>query len=168
MRRIRPRVSWVLVAVAVLLALFGVTDVLLGVTADPGISIGLTGLTPGDLAAQSPAGYRLFDIATRAGGLDLVVIGTLLTAILLIPYRQGQRWAWYAAWTLPLWCVCVLGMYLAFGIAPGQPPPPPMLSAPILGPITAAALLIDRRRFFARREDTPVRIQRDVTSWTSS
>ena len=78
----------------------------------------------------------------------MVIGGVLMTVILLIPYRAGMPWAWFAMWTLPASAFAVLGLYLAFGVDPRQPPPPPMVSGPLLGGIAVAVLLLDWRRFF--------------------
>ena len=145
--RLRDRAWWVLVAFAVVLVVFGVTDVAGGVLADPGITQGLSGLTPAQLEAQGAAGYRLYDFTTRGQGLSLIVMGGLYATILLIPYRARQLWAWYALWSLPGLGIAGLGLYLAIGLAPDQPPPPPMVSGPITAAIAATILLVDRRRF---------------------
>lgn len=147
MGALRRRAWWYLVALSVLIALFGVGDLIGGVTVDPGITLGLTGLTPAELGAQSAAGYRAFDFTTRTQGVSLVVMGVVLTAILLIPYRAGRRWAWNTMWILPAWTVASVILYVGFGVAPGQPPPPPMVSGPLLGAIAVVVLLLDRRRF---------------------
>ena len=147
MKGVRHRAWWYLVAVSVLLVLFGVLDVASGAAADPAIAQGLTGLTLETLRAEDPAGYRLFDFFTRTQGILLVVSGTLLTVILLIPYRAGRRWAWWAAWVLPAWTAAVAVAYLAVGVDPTQPPPPPLVSAPILGGLAVLVLLLDRGRF---------------------
>lgn len=148
MATLRRRAWWYLVAVSVLIGLFGVGDVIGGISVDPGITTGLSGLTLAELQAESAAGYRLYDFALRAQGLVLVIVGVLMTAILVIPYRAGLRWAWYAMWTMPVWAFGVLGLYLAFGVDPRQPPPPPMVSGPVLGGLAVAVLLLDGRRFF--------------------
>ena len=140
-----------LVFVAVTIVAFGVGDVLAGVTADPGITVALSGQAPSEVQAADPIGYRLFDFVTRSGGLNLVVLGLLMTAILLIPYRAGERWAWAVMWTLPAWAISVPVGYLAFGVTPDQPPPPPMVSGPIVAVLTSVALLVDRGRFAHRR-----------------
>ncbi len=92
--------------------------------------------------------YRLLGFGTRIGGANLTVIGTLLTTVLLVPFRRGERWAWWAMWVLPAWALSVLFLYLAFGVAPGQAPPPPMISGPIFAAISAAILLISAPHFF--------------------
>ena len=145
---LRRRVWWYLVALSLVIALFGIGDVVGGINVDPGITTGLSGLTLAELRAESVAGYRLYDFATRAQGWVLVIVGVLMTVILVVPYRAGMRWAWYAMWTLPAWAFGVLGLYLAFGVDSRQPPPPPMVSGPLLGGFAVAVLLLERRRFF--------------------
>lgn len=146
---LRRRVWWLLVAMTVLIVLFGVGDVLVGAAADPAIAQGLSGLSLAELEALDAATYRLFDFFTRTQGLVLVAFGLAMSTILLIPYRQGRGWAWWTAWLLPAWSLSVLAIYAVWGLAPDQPLPPPMVSGPILALIAATALLLDRRRFGA-------------------
>jgi hypothetical protein len=143
---IRARAWWLLVAIAVVIALFGLTDMASGLASDPAITTVITGLGVDELLAQDPAGHRLADFVTRSLGLNLLLLGTLFTIILVVPYRAGRRWAWRAMWLLPAWAVLVPGVYLAFGTAPGAPPSPPMISGPIIGLIAVGVLLLDRRR----------------------
>ena len=141
------RAWWVLVAFSVLILIFGVTDILSGATADPGIPEGLTGKTPAQLEAESASAYLMFDFTARSQGVLLAAFGLLMTAILVGPYRRGDRWAWNAAWVLPAWAIVAAGLYLVVGLAPGVAPPPPAVSGPIIGVVAAAVLLWDRRRF---------------------
>ena len=132
-----------------MLVVFGVGDVLGGVLADPAITVTLAGQSPADIQAAEPTAYRLYDFVTRSGGANLVLIGLLLAAIVAIPYRGGQRWAWWAMWILPAWAALVPVQFLVVGVAAGQPPAPPMVSGPIVAAIAAAVLLLDRQRFSA-------------------
>ncbi len=144
----RPHRSWLLLPIlAILLVLFGVSDVLIGTTADPGITVAITGLTPDELQAASPEDYRLADFMVRTQGVTLAVFGLLLAVVLVWSYRGGQRWAWKAAFILPTWAVSVPIMYLAFGLAPDVPPAPPMISGPIFAVLCTVVLVVDRRRF---------------------
>jgi hypothetical protein len=146
----RPHRSWLLLPiVAILLALFGVSDVLIGITADPGITVAITGLTPDELRSASPEGYRLADFLVRTQGVTLATFGLLLMVVLLWPYRGGQPWAWKAVVILPVWAAFVPIMYLAFGLAPDVPPAPPMFSGPIIAVLCTAVLVVDRHRFRA-------------------
>jgi len=144
----RPHRSWLLLPIfAIVLALFGVSDVLIGITADPGITLAITGLTPDELRAASSEGYRLADFLVRTQGVTLASFGVLLTVVLLRPYRSGQPWAWKVAWILPAWAISVPFTYFAFGLAPGAPPAPPMISGPILAVLATVVLVVDQRRF---------------------
>lgn len=144
----RPHRSWLLLPVlASLVAVFGVSDVLVGITSDPGITVAIAGLTPDQLQAASPEGYRLADFMVRTQGITLAAFGLLLAVVLLWPYRSGQRWAWKAAFILPIWAASVPIMYLAFGLAPNAPPAPPMISGPVFAVLSVAVLVVDRRRF---------------------
>lgn len=153
MNGLRRRGWWLLVAMSVLLVLFGIGDVLIGPPFDPGIALGLTGLSHQELQAESAAGYRLLDFYTRIGGVTLTALGVALSLILLIPYRAGERWAWRAAWLFPAWTVGAFALNAAFGVAPGEAPPPPMISGPILGAIAAVVLVLDAPRFRAGATD---------------
>ena len=144
---VRRRAWWFLVFVAVVLVVFGIVDMATGAQADPGISLAIAGASPDEVRSVDPLGYRLFDFATRALGLALVVLGLLLCAVLLGPYRRGQPWAWAAAWLLPAWAIAVPLLYLVFGTMPGQPPAPPMVSGPVFAILAAVVLLLDRGRF---------------------
>ncbi len=146
MSTIRDRAWWLLVAIAVVIAVFGLTDMASGLLADRAITTVITGLGVDEVLAQDPAGYRLADFMSRTQGLNLLLLGVLFTIILVIPYRASRRWAWRAMWLLPAWAVLVPGMYLVFGTAPGAPPAPPMISGPIVGLVAAGILLLDRRR----------------------
>ena len=115
--------------------------------ADPAITVAIAGRTPAEVLAEDPTGYRLADFSARSLGLGLVMIGALMAAVVLIPYRSGQRWAWNLMWILPAWAAAVPLLYLAYGTAPNQPPAPPMISGPLIAVLAAAALLADRRRF---------------------
>ena len=127
-----------------MLALFGATDIASGAAADVGIPQGLTGRTIHDLEAESPDAYGLFDFASRVNGWSLVMLGVLLSVIVLIPFRRGDRWAWWSLWALPIWAAVVPVFYLVAGVQPDQPPPPPMVSGPIVAILCAAILLVTR------------------------
>ena len=154
MSRWRTRLWCVLLAMAAILALFGIGDIVGGVTVDPGIALAIVGLSPGEIEAQSASAYRMWDYATRSAGVTLAIVGILMMAIVAIPYRAGARWAWWLMWVLPVWAIAVPVMYLAFGTAPDQPPAPPMISGPILAAIAALILIADRARFLDQASST--------------
>jgi hypothetical protein len=142
---------WGLLAIAVLAALFGIGDVFNGVANDPGVPLGVVGMTPAELKAEGPQAYRMYDLTLRGGGLSLAMVGALMSAILIFAFRRGQRWAWWTMWLLPAWAISVSVGGLVIGVAPGQAPPPPLVSGFILGSLAAAILLVSAPRFFGAR-----------------
>jgi hypothetical protein len=148
---LRRHAWWGLLVVSVMLVVFGITDIVSGAAADVGIPQGLTGRTIAELEAESADAYRMFDFATRVNGWSLVLLGAFVSAIVLVPFRRGERWAWWAAWALPIWAAVGPVFYLVAGLAPGQPPPPPMISGPIVAILCAAILAVSAPRFPARR-----------------
>jgi len=151
MQGLRQRLWWMLPAMAIVLVVFGVSDVLVGITSDPGITVAITGLSPEELRTTSAEGYRLGDFMTRSQGIAIAAFGLLLTIVLLVPYRATERWSWYAAFILPAWAIAVPLMYVAFGLAPGAPPSPPMISGPIFAVVSVLVLIADRGRFAAAK-----------------
>lgn len=139
---------WGLMFFAVVFVVFGVSDLIIGATADPGIPLGLTGLTPAQLEAESASAYRMFDFMTRANGFSLLIVGLQMAAVLVFGFRRNQRWAWWTMWLFPAWAIGVLVFYVVAGTVADQPPPPPMLSGPFLAVIAAAILLVSAPRFF--------------------
>jgi hypothetical protein len=141
------RLWWVLPALSVVVVVFGVSDLLVGITSDPSVTVAIIGLTPNELGTASAPGYRVADFLVRTRGLEVAAFGLLLTIVLLVPYRAAQRWAWCVAFILPAWAVAVSLTFLAFGLAPGEPPPPAMVSGPIFAILSAVVLVVDRGRF---------------------
>ena len=82
---------WGLFAVALMLVLFGLTDMASGAAADPAIPQGLTGMTIEELETEGAAAYGLFDFSARVNGWSLVLLGTLFAVIVFIPFRRGEE-----------------------------------------------------------------------------
>ena len=137
-----------LLAMAVLIGLVGLWALLVGITEDASVPLGLTGRSLSEIASESPAGYRFADFGVRAGGLGLVVNATLLATIVMFAFRQDRRWAWCAMWVLPIWGASAVVLIVAVGVAPGQAPPWPMISGSIIAVLSAALLLVSASRFF--------------------
>jgi len=77
------------------------------------------------------------------GALGITWAGFNILALILalIPFRRGERWAWYTLWMLPLLWLSLfalapdLRLYLALAI------------------VTAAGLILPYRRFFSGPEE---------------
>lgn len=81
----RDHAWWLLVVIAALLVMFGIGDVFIGATADPGIALAVAGIDPEALRSASPDGFRLYDFATRGLGLALLLFGLLYLVVAPAP-----------------------------------------------------------------------------------
>lgn len=151
MRWLERHAWWGLLAMALLLVAFGISDMAVGAPADPGIALGLSGRTLAELEAESAAAYRLFDLFTRFNGWSMLCFGSVSATVLVFGFRRDRPWAWWAAWVLPVWAAGVLLFYIVAGTDPNQPPPPPMISGPILAVFAAIILVVSAPRFFGAR-----------------
>jgi hypothetical protein len=72
-------------------------------------------------------------------GTALVGLNILALVMSLIPYRRGERWAWFTLWMLPL------GWVSQFVFLPD-------VSYLVLALLTTVGLVLPYRRFFSRAE----------------
>jgi hypothetical protein len=136
------RHSWrFLLGLAVVIGLFGVGDIVIGVAADPAIPRAITGMTIDEMRAANEPMARLIDLQVRAGGVHLLVMSLLWMAVLLVPFRRGERWAWLCMWSFPAWALTVSVSFLFVDLAPGVAPPPPAISGWVFFALTSALLL---------------------------
>jgi hypothetical protein len=89
-------------------------------------------MTADQLQSDNPQSFRLIEVQARFGGLDLIVIGILFSAILVTAFRRNERWAWWAMWLLPLWGAAVSATILRTGLVDGQAPPSPLFTGPTI------------------------------------
>jgi predicted membrane protein len=77
------------------------------------------------------------------GALGTALVGFNIFALvmILIPYRRGERWAWYTLWMLPLLWLS----HIALGTD---------LIYLMLAVLTTVGLVLPYRRFFAGSEDS--------------
>jgi hypothetical protein len=73
-----------------------------GTPPDPPSPTGFTGLTSQEIAARIPGiGDYIASISRQLGNF-MLASGVLLMAVAGIPFRKGERWAWYVMWIAPL------------------------------------------------------------------
>ena len=94
-----PRASWFILAGV---TLFTTLNGLWVAITPVGAQTELSGRTWEQFAAADPE-------VTRIYAMDLVLLGMTLTAfsilgmiVTVIPYRHGERWAWFTLWLVPL------------------------------------------------------------------
>jgi len=139
-----------LLGMTALIAIIGLNPVAQGIHEDPSVPLAFTGRTADQLQSDSSETFRLIDVQARFSGLDLIVIGLLLSAILVTGFRRNERWAWWAMWLLPLWGAAVTATIVRTGLADGQAPPTPMFTGPAIAAVSTALLLLSAPRFFER------------------
>ena len=139
-----------LLGLTALIAIIGLYPVRKGIHEDPTVPMAFTGRTADQLQSDNPESFRLIDIQARFTGLDLIVIGLLLSAIVATGFRRNERWAWWSMWLLPLWAAAVTATIARTGLVEGQAPPSPMFTGPAIAVASSALLLISVPRFFGR------------------
>jgi hypothetical protein len=94
-----PRASWIILAAATILTT--VSGLFVAIT--PAASqTDLAGRTWEGFAATDPEVAALFSMQLFLVGVSFVAFTVFGTIITLVPYRNGERWAWFALWLLPL------------------------------------------------------------------
>jgi hypothetical protein len=117
---------------------------LAGAPPDPPSPQATTGMSLSEMKAKMPGLDVYLDSIARQLGNFMFAAGVLLTAIAAFPYRKGERWAWFAAWTVPVLLVIQLANGLRSGGLGWQ------ADAAFI-PVALAGLLVPFRRFFPRR-----------------
>lgn len=146
--RRRDRYSWILLLVVGLASLaIGVGDFVLGQAGDTEMVVAVTGMTWSELTASYPSAANLVDLLARVLGAWLTGFSLFAIAVSVTAYRRGERWAWFAMWSLPLAMTLVFVAFASTNRIAGEALPPALLSAPTLAAVSAASLLVSSRRF---------------------
>jgi hypothetical protein len=142
------RHGWkILLGLVVVVGLFGIGDLLNAMDADPAITVGISGLTPDEIRATNIEVAGLIDWQVRSGGLHLIVMSLVWIVILVIPFRRGERWAWFVMWAFPVWSLAVSASFLFIELQPDVAIPPPAISGWIFFALTGLILLLSRGAF---------------------
>ena len=73
----------------------------------------LAGTSFAHARATVPGTVRYITLLERGYAVHELTFALLLAVIIAVPFRQGRRWAWWAAW---LTLVADLGYTLTFGV----------------------------------------------------
>jgi len=142
------RHSWkFLLFLTVVVGLFGVRDLIFGLDAVQVYLLAVAGLTAEEIRATSEPLATLIDIITRLFGLQEILLSLLGVAILLIPFRRGARWAWYAMWTFPLLSAALALSWLMIERQQNAPLPPPAWSGWVFFGLFAVLLWASKGAF---------------------
>jgi hypothetical protein len=146
------RRAWVvLLMLSAIVGLFGVSDMVMG-TADlqNGETVlmhSLTGASWTELKAGCPGAANLIEWKMATGGATLAGMAIMSMSICLTGFRQGQRWAWYAMWALPIWLALMVLFTLGAVRYSGFGTPIPAISGTLFLVLCSATLGLSYRSF---------------------
>jgi len=101
----------------------------------------LTGSTFSQLAASSPGVANYVYYLIRILAIFSAGLGAFLAVVSATAYRNGEAWAWYLTWVVPvLFLLDLSNDYLAFGYVD--------VSSVVIVAILVAGLLLPYRKFF--------------------
>jgi hypothetical protein len=147
------RHAWrILLAITGLIAVSGINPVIAGIAEDESVPLGLAGMTSAQLKAGDAHTFRLIDLQARGGGVALLALGILLSAVVVAGFRHERRWAWWGMWVLPAWGATVSGLIILEGMEPDQPRPWPVFSGLVIAALSSVLLLVTAPRFFGRNQ----------------
>ena len=151
------RYSWIVfLALGLIIALFGLGDILSGGATFEGGEAptlqGISGMTWQQLSSANPNAASMIDYLVRAGGVHLFILGLLSMVVAATAFRRGERWAWYAMWLWPLWLGMVILLLLSVYKQSSPGVPPPLVSGGIFIVITIVTLALSFRKFFPKQQ----------------
>jgi uncharacterized protein YndB with AHSA1/START domain len=106
------RVPWLSWGPLATVATFAALSALWVALTPAGDQTELAGRTWGEFAVQDPEVAYLFSRQLQILGLLGAGFGLLAAFVSVIPYRRGERWAWYALWLFPFTIGAVAGRML--------------------------------------------------------
>jgi hypothetical protein len=120
-----------------------------GLPPNPPSSEVMTGLTMDQIANRIPGILDYIGSIDRQLGNFMLGFGVLTMGIAPVPFRRGERWAWYILWVWPI--VLVTQLVNSFLSTPGGGLGWQLDFAFIV--VLSATLLISLRKFFAKKQD---------------
>ena len=94
--------AWIIIFIFGLLWLIAAPINLLGTPPNPPSPEGTTGLTLDQMEARIPGIHGYISSISRQLGNFMLGLGVLIMGIAAVPYRKGEKWAWYVVWILPV------------------------------------------------------------------
>jgi hypothetical protein len=139
--------AWVIFFIIGVMVLVGAIPHTFGINTDPTLVQSISGQTIDELRISNPMLFNLYNFYFRGGGLSDLGFAFFLIVISLFAYRQGQKWAWYALWFVPIWFLAWVGLSSTLPPASQQILLPPLTVIIVL---SIAGLLLPFRQFFPK------------------
>src|SRR5262245_23328846 len=94
--------AWIIIFIFGLLAVITAPIILLGKPPNPPSPQGATGLTLEQMEARMPGVHGYISSISRQLGNFMLAMGVLVMGIAAVPFRKGEKWAWFACLILPV------------------------------------------------------------------
>ena len=144
--RVYVKYGWVLfLGLGLLWLVVGLTQVFNPATMIEDEAQHVTGMSIIELEASSPETTELVRFLYGAIGMLKTSWSLLVLAIILIPFRRGEKWAWYTLWLVP---ALLVGQGIFNSVFLGDFKE--MLEWIPITTLTLLGLLIPYRKFFPR------------------
>ena len=96
------RYAWVLLAIVGIVFIFNAFVYLAGVDPDPPLFQNMLGQSLSSFNSSFPMAGATITLLLQAWGTTMLGFGIFTIAVSYMPYRKGERWAWYVTWYLPV------------------------------------------------------------------
>ena len=106
----------------------------------------ITGTMWSELLATNPRAATFIDFTLRSAGILILAISLLMVALSLKAYRKGEKWAWYALWTYPVY----LGLFVVRDLTYGAGTTT-LVGEVVLMAVVLVGLLLPYRKFFPKK-----------------
>lgn len=140
--------AWVIFLLIGVMVLAGAFPHAFGFNTDPTLVQTISGQTIDELKVSNPMFFNLYSFYFRGGGLSDLGFAFFLIIISLFAYRQGQKWAWYAFWFVPVYFLAWIALSLTLPSTSQTSLLPPLIVIIIL---SLLGLLLPFRKFFSKK-----------------
>ena len=140
--------AWIILFIFGMLWLIAAPINLLGTPPNPPSPEGTTGLTLDQMEARIPGLHGYISSISRQLGNFMLAMGVLLMGVAAVPYRKGEKWAWYTCWILPV--LLVIQLANSQGGFGWQADAGSLV-------VVLAGLFLPYRKFFPKQPAAPVR-----------
>ena len=136
--------AWiVLFAIGVLRFLVATVVLLFGVELNPTVLERTIGMTLSELRASNPSFFGLYTYIFRFSVLFELGFVFLIITISATAYKRGEKWAWYALWSVPAFFIGSTAIVLSIGQDPSE-----FIPLMLFIILSLLGLLLPYRKFF--------------------
>lgn len=139
--------SWVIFLIIGVMVLVGAIPHTFGINTDPSLVQTISGKTITELKTTNPMFFNLYNFYFKGGGLSDLGFAFFIIVITLFAYRQGQKWAWYSFWFIPIYFLAWIILCLSLPSVSQSSLLPPLIVIMVL---SLVGLLLPFKKFFLK------------------